>query len=404
MLFTKRDVMDFVEQEDVSFIRLAFCDVFGEQKNVSVMASELEDAFEYGVSFDASAVAGFGDEQKSDLFLFPDPSTLAVLPWRPSHGRVVRLYCDIKYPDGTPFELDCRNILRNAVGAAAEKGISCNIGTEYEFYLFKTDENGEATNVPHDNGRYMDIAPADKGVNVRREICLALSEMGIIPESSHHESGPGQHEIDFKYSRAFTAADDATTFKSVVGSMADQNGLYASFSPKPIEGESGNGLHINISPVSESGADIYSQFMAGILEHIREITVFLNPVAESYRRFGSHRAPKYVTWSNENRSQLIRIPASRGGDKRIELRSPDPAADPYIACALLIYAGLDGVERGLVPPELVDVNLYKASPELLGTLERLPDSLAEAAKIASESEFVKRVLPKRLAEIYTGKI
>ncbi|NLA77633.1 MAG: glutamine synthetase, partial [Clostridiales bacterium] len=170
------------------------------------------------------------------------------------------------------------------------------------------------------------------------------------------------------------------------------------------EGESGNGLHINISPVSERGADIYSQFMAGILEHIREITVFLNPVAESYRRFGSHRAPKYVTWSNENRSQLIRIPASRGGDKRIELRSPDPAADPYIACALLIYAGLDGVERGLVPPELVDVNLYKASHELLGTLERLPDSLAEAAKIASESEFVKRVLPKRLAEIYTGKI
>ncbi|NMP38343.1 MAG: glutamine synthetase [Clostridiales bacterium] len=404
MLFTRQDVMDFIQQEDVSFVRLAFCDVFGEQKNVSVMASELERAFEYGVSLDASAVAGFGDEQKSDLFLFPDSSTLAVLPWRPTHGRVIRLYCDIKYPDGTPFELDCRNILRNAVKAAAAEGINCNIGTEYEFYLFKTDENGEPTRIPHDNGKYMDIAPSDKGVNVRREICLALAEMGIIPENSHHESGPGQHEIDFKYSGAFTAADDATTFKSVVGSMADQNGLYASFSPKPVEGESGNGLHINISPSCTDGSDIYECFMAGILEHIKEITVFLNPVEESYKRFGSHRAPKYVTWSNENRSQLIRIPASRGDDRRIELRSPDPTADPYIACALLIYAGLDGVKRGLVPPAPMDINLYKASPEQLASLEQLPQSLSEAARLASESEFVKRALPSRLTDIYTGKV
>lgn len=404
MNYTIKEVMDFVSQEDVSFIRLAFCDVFGEQKNVSIMASELSRAFETGISFDASAVTGFGDEAKSDLFLFPDPTTLAVLPWRPSHGRVIRMYCDIKYPDGSPFEMDGRYILRQAESAAEAKGFVCNIGAEFEFYLFKTDENGEPTKIPHDNAGYMDIAPEDRGVNVRREICLSLSEMGILPESSHHEEGPGQHEIDFKYSDAFSAADNSTTFKSAVKSIADQNGLCACFSPKPLKNLSGNGLHINLSPCSCDGIDRIPQFMAGILKYVKDITAFLNPTKESYERFGVMKAPKYITWSHENRSQLIRIPAATGEYRRMELRSPDPMANPYIAYALLIYAGLYGIENNLTPPEPTNINLFSASPEELAAFDTLPASLAEAIEIAENSDFVREHLPGRVIETYKKRL
>lgn len=404
MKFTRQDVSDFVEQEDVSFIRLAFCDVFGEQKNVSIMATELERAFDTGISFDASAVTGFGGEEKSDLLLFPDVSTLAVLPWRPSHGRVVRMYCDIKYPDGRPFEMDGRHILRTAVKAAESKGLVCNFGAEFEFYLFKTDDDGKSTNVPHDNAGYMDISPDDRGVNVRREICLALSEMGILPESSHHEEGPGQHEIDFKYSDAFTAADNATTFKSVVRSIADQNGLYACFQPKPLKDASGNGLHINMSPASNDGIDHTPQFMAGIMKYVKDITAFLNPTKQSYERFGMMKAPKYITWSPENRSQLVRIPAATGEYKRIELRSPDPMANPYITYALLIYAGLFGIENQLYPNEPTNINLFDASPEQLAALEVLPSSLSEAIDLARKSDFVSKILPKRVIDTYSKRV
>ncbi len=401
MNLTVRDVKEFIEQEDVTFIRLAFCDVFGKQKNVSIMNTELDRAFETGIAIDASAVKGFGSEEKSDLFLFPDASTLAVLPWRPSQGSVVRMYCDIRYPDGTPFELDGRNILKNAVEYAKSKNLEIAFGAEHEFYLFNTDDEGYPTKKPHDKAGYMDIAPEDRGVNVRREICLTLSEMGIFPESSHHEEGPGQHEIDFKYSDALSAADNSVTFKSVVSTIAEQYGLWADFSPKPLPYESGNGLHINISVKSADGKDYLDSFMAGVMNRVREITAFLNPSEESYKRLGVKKAPKYITWSKENRSQLIRIPAGSGEYRRMELRSPDPLANPYIAYALLIYAGIEGIENNMKAPAPTDLNLYSTDTEQLADTPTLPQSLTEANAAARDSEFVSRILPQRVIDTYT---
>lgn len=382
MIYTAREVYDFVRQEDVKFIRLAFCDVNGKQKNISITPDELPRAFSDGISFDASAIKGFGDEVGSDLLLFPVPSTLNILPWRSSHGNVIRMFCSMKYPDGTQFEKDSRMILQRAVDAAAAKGVSVQLGAEFEFYLFNTDEKGMPTDEPFDRAGYMDVAPEDRGENARREICLTLLEMGIKPESSHHEEGPGQNEIDFRYSDAMTAADNAMNFMTVVKAAAQRNGIYADFSPKPLPGESGNGLHINMSVKTADGEDHTNAFMAGILAHIKEMTAFLNPTEDSYKRLGEKKAPKYITWSPENRSQLIRIPAAKGEYRRIELRSPDPTANPYIAYALLIMAGLDGIERELTAPEAVNVNLYKADSSVTEPLDRLPASLDEAIAVA----------------------
>lgn len=398
MLYTEEEIFDYVEQEDVKFIRLAFCDAFGKQKNISIMPEELPRAFSDGISFDASAVRGFGSEVKSDLLLFPVPSTFNVLPWRPARGKVVRMFCDIKRPDGTFFEKDSRRILKDAVKKAAEKGLTVYFGSEFEFYLFKTDENGDSTKVPFDNAGYMDVAPDDKGENIRREICLTLSDMGIRPESSHHEEGPGQNEIDFRYSDAVSAADNAMNFITVVKAAALNNGLFADFSPKPLKNESGNGMHINISVKSADNSDKIVHFMAGIMNRVREMTAFLNPTEDSYKRLGEKKAPKYITWSHENRSQLVRIPAAKGEYKRIELRSPDPTANPYIAFALLIYAGLEGVERKLEIPEPVNENLFTAPESVTKSLSLLPQSLEEAKKIARESEFISAHLPKGFAE------
>lgn len=394
MLFSAEDVFDFVEQEDVKFVRLAFCDASGRQKNISIMPEELHRAFSDGISFDASAVRGFGSMVKSDLLLFPIPSTFNVLSWRPAGGKVVRMLCNIKRPDGTEFELDPRKILRDAVFKAGERGLTVYFGSEFEFYLFKTNDDGESTNVPFDKAGYMDVAPDDKGENIRREICLTLSDMGIRPESSHHEEGPGQNEIDFRYSDALSAADNAMNFVTVVKAAALNNGLYADFSPKPLKGESGNGMHINISVKDKNGSDPTPAFMAGIMARIREITAFLNPCENSYERLGEKKAPKYVTWSHENRSQLVRIPAAKGEYRRIELRSPDPTANPYIAFALLIYAGLEGIEKKLSVPEAVNENLFTAEKSVTEKLETLPESLEEAKRIARESAFVQKYLPK----------
>lgn len=393
MLYTAEEVFDFVEQEDVKFIRLAFCDLQGNQKNISILPSELKRAFAHGIAFDASAIRGFGSEERSDLFLFPNPSTLNVLPWRPTHGKVVRMFCDIRYPDGTPFEKDSRHILRRAVEAAREKGITVQFGPEFEFYLFKTDENGEPTKVPFDRAGYMDVAPEDKGENIRREICLTLLDMGITPESSHHEEGPGQNEIDIRYGEPLASADNAMNFITAVRAAAQHNGLYADFSPKPLPGESGNGFHINMSLACKDGVDRTPAFMAGILAHIREMTVFFNPTDASYRRLGEKKAPKYVSWSRGNRSQLIRIPEAKGDFARMELRSPDPMANPYIAYALLLYAGLDGIEKDLTPPPAVDTNLFAADGKITGALEVLPGTRDEAMQLAKNSAFVQTVLP-----------
>lgn len=398
MIYTAREVFDFVRQEDVKFIRLAFCDVNGKQKNISITPDELPRAFSDGISFDASAIKGFGDEVGSDLLLFPVPSTLNILPWRSSHGNVIRMFCSMKYPDGTQFEKDSRMILQRAVDAAAAKGVSVQFGAEFEFYLFNTDEKGMPTDEPFDRAGYMDVAPEDRGENARREICLTLLEMGIKPESSHHEEGPGQNEIDFRYSDAMTAADNAMNFMTVVKAAAQRNGIYADFSPKPLPGESGNGLHINMSVKTADGGDHTNAFMAGILAHIKEMTAFLNPTEDSYKRLGEKKAPKYITWSPENRSQLIRIPAAKGEYRRIELRSPDPTANPYIAYALLIMAGLDGIERELNAPEAVNINLYKADSSVTEPLDRLPASLDEAIAVAEGSDFVRGVIGMNITD------
>lgn len=401
MIYTAQEVFDFVKEEDVKFIRLAFCDTHGRQKNISILPSELRRAFEDGISFDASAICGFGSAEKSDLLLFPDPSTLNVLLWRPSHGKVVRMFCDIRHPDGTPFARDTRAILRRAVADAKAAGITVQFGAEIEFYLFKTDENGDPTKIPFDHATYMDVAPEDKGENVRREICLTLLDMGIQPESSHHEEGPGQNEIDFRYSDAMRAADDAMNFITVVKATATQNGLYADFSPKPLENESGNGLHINMSVKCADGTDRTPAFMAGILAHIRDLTAFLNPSEASYSRFGKCKAPKFVTWSHENRSQLIRIPAAKGEYRRIELRSPDPSANPYLAYALLIWAGLDGIAKDMCPAPAVNLNLLTAPESETREFDTLPGSLEEAVALASGSALVRRVLGEDAASFLT---
>ena len=401
MKYSRNEVMQFITEEDVKFIRLAFCDIYGKQKNISIMPGELERAFNYGIAFDASAVDGFGGDVHSDLMLRPDPSTLSLLPWRPDHGRVVRMFCDVLYPDGTPFECDVRSILRKAVDSAKKEGLSFAFGNEMEFYLFKTDDDGKVLNEPYDEAGYMDIAPEDKGENVRREICLTLEQMGIIPESSHHEEGPGQNEIDFRYSSPLTAADDAVTFKSVVKTVAARNGLYADFSPKPLEGKPGSGMHINIS-VKGGDENFLPYVISGILDKISEMTVFLNPSEQSFKRFGSQKAPFYVTWSSENRSQLIRIPAAFGEYVRAELRSPDPGANPYIAYTLLIYAGLMGVkERKMLPPP-ADINLYNASEEQLKMYNTRPRTLSESRDAALKSEFISNYLPDTLIKSYCG--
>ena len=401
MVYEKEEILQYIIEEDVKFIRMTFCDVMGRLKNVSIMPDELDRAFDYGIAIDASAVAGFGGEVYSDLVLRPDASTLCILPWRPEHGRVVRMFCSVHYPDGRPFEADTRAILARAVEDARKEGYTFFFGPEMEFYLFRLDESGVPTKTPHDHAGYMDVAPEDKGENVRREACLTLEQMGIRPESSHHEEGPGQNEIDFRYADPITAADNAVTFKSVVATVAAGNGLCADFSPKPLPDAPGSGMHINLSVKSADGTDVMPQVMAGILARAYELSVFLNPLESSYRRFGCRKAPRYISWSSENRSQLIRIPAASGEYRRAELRSPDPSCNPYLAFALLIYAGLDGIRCRLPLPTPADVNLFTAPESVTSQYRTLPANLDEAKQAARSSEFAAAQLPKRLFDYYT---
>ena len=391
MKYTVNDVMEYVREEDVKFIRLAFCDLGGNLKNLSVMPEELKRAFDRGIAFDGSAIKGFELVEKSDLFLFPDPDTLTLLPWRPSHGKVIRLFCDIKYPDGRPYELDSRRILKDAVLKAKEYNLDVEVGAEFEFYVFKTDENGEKTDIPCDNAGYMDVAPADRGENLRREICLTIEEMGLNPECSHHEEGPGQNEIDFKYSDALSSADHAVIFKNATESIAYKNGFYATFDPKPIDGEPGSGMHVNVS-VKGGDDKTFSRFLAGVLRRIKDITAFLNPTESSYKRLGEKKAPKVVGWGRENRSCLVRIPATNGKEKRFELRSPDGKSNVYLVYALVIYAGIEGIKDKLTLGEETVNNAYVTGGE------KLPESLKDAKKAAYESEFVNKYLPKRIVD------
>ena len=400
MKYSKGEVMQYVREEDVKFIRLAFCDVFGRQKNISIMPEELPRAFEYGIAFDASAIAGFGDETKCDLLLHPDPDTLMILPWRPEHGKVVRMFTSISYPDGTPFECDTRSLLKRAVEDARRAGYTFAFGAEQEFYLFELDEKNKPTKIPYDEAGYMDIAPEDRGENIRREICLTLEQMGIRPESSHHEEGPGQNEIDFRYSDPLTAADNTMTFQTIVKTVARRNGVHVDFGPKPLEDKPGNGFHINMSVKPCDDPDNLYYMIAGVLDKVVDMTAFLNPTEASYQRFGNHKAPGYVSWSSENRSQLVRIPAAVGEYRRAELRSPDPLANPYLAFALMIYAALSGLESRQPLPEAANINLYKADDQTLSRFRKLPETLNAACSIAAESDFIKAHIPAAILDIY----
>ena len=403
MKYSKDEVIQYTREEDVKFIRLTFCDVFGKQKNIAIMPDELPRAFEDGISFDASAITGFGDVVHSDLLLHPEPETLMPLPWRPEHGRVVQLFSSITRPDGTPFSCDTRSLLKKAVADARKAGLEFTFGAEQEFYLFPLDEKGLPSPVPCDNAGYMDIAPEDRGENIRREVCLTLEQMGLRPESSHHEEGPGQNEIDFRYADALAAADNALTFQRVVKTVAHRNGLFADFSPKPLEKAPGNGFHINISMRPLENESAFNSMIAGILRYVGPMTLFLNPTESSYKRLGSHKAPRYISWSYENRSQLIRVPAATGEYRRAELRSPDPAANPYLAFALMIYAGLEGISRQFPLCRPSDFNLYTASAETLSSFEKLPGSFREACEAAASSDFIKAHIPPEILAIYCGK-
>ena len=393
--YTVQEVMTFVEENDVKFIRLAFCDIFGNQKNVSIMPEELATAFSIGINFDSFLVLGYDDSMYQDLYLKPDPGTLSVLPWRPQQGRVIRFYCDVVLPDGTPFPYDARKFLKDTLRECADMGFSCRIGLKSEFYLFKTDEEGRSTGEPWDEGGYLDISPLDRGENIRREICLCLEEMGIQPESSHHESGPGQNEIDFRTSDALGTADNFITYKNVVSAISARNGVFASFAPKPIKGKSGNGLHLKISTwkngvnVDEINPEFTENFMAGVFHRMRDITLFLNTQVESYERFGENEAPKYITWSAQNRSRLLRVPIVQGKRTCFVLRSPDSGINPYLAIAMVIQAGIAGINNKEQLPPPVDKSSRLVKDEEKASFDKLPCSLQEAVECAKNSDFLQ---------------
>ncbi|MBQ4898271.1 type I glutamate--ammonia ligase [Paenibacillus sp. Marseille-P2973] len=407
MSYSKEDILRIAKEENVRFIRLQFTDLLGTIKNVEIPVSQLEKALDNKMMFDGSSIEGYVRIEESDMYLFPDLDTWVIFPWV-TEDRVARLICDIYMPDGTPFEGDPRYILKRALKEAEELGFtSMNVGPEPEFFLFKTDEKGNPTMELNDQGGYFDLAPTDLGENCRREIVLTLEEMGFAIEASHHEVAPGQHEIDFKYANAIKAADQIQTFKLVVKTIARQHGLHATFMPKPLYGVSGSGMHCNQSLfrdktnafVDESDPLGLSKearhYMAGILKHARAFTAVTNPTVNSYKRLvPGYEAPCYVAWSSSNRSPMIRIPASRGLSTRIEARNPDPAANPYLALAVMLKAGLDGIKNELPLAKPIDRNIYVMSDEerVEEGIPSLPANLKEALDELIRNEVICEAL------------
>ncbi|MCY7477487.1 type I glutamate--ammonia ligase [Paenibacillus larvae] len=374
--FTKEDILRIAKEENVRFIRLQFTDLLGTIKNVEIPVSQLPKALDNKMMFDGSSIEGYVRIEESDMYLYPDLNTWVVFPWV-TENKVARLICDIYMPDGSPFMGDPRQILKRALQEAEEMGFTdMNVGPEPEFFLFKTDDNGRPTMELNDQGGYFDLAPTDLGENCRREIVLTLEEMGFEIEASHHEVAPGQHEIDFKYADAVKAADQIQTFKLVVKTIARQHGLHATFMPKPIFGVNGSGMHCNQSLFrgkenaffkedDQLGlSEVGKQYMAGILKHARGFAAITNPTVNSFKRLvPGYEAPCYVAWSDSNRSPMIRIPASRGLSTRVEVRNPDPAANPYLALAAMLKAGLDGIKKKLPLPAPTDRNIYVMTEE-----------------------------------------
>ena len=392
MSFSPIEVLNFVEENDVKFIRLTFCDIFGNLKNIAIMPKELPRAFKHGISFDATGITG----ECSDLLLIPDISTLSVLPWRPKSGRVVRFFCNVQNSDGSDYSGDLRKQLHDKILSLNSEGYSCEFATKCEFYLFILDDSGEPTKIPHDHGGYLDVAPLDKCENTRREICLSLEEMGLNPKSSCHKHGWGQNEIDFKKSEPVTAADNMVHYKTVVKSIASQNGLYASFMPRPLENQPGSILNICLG-IRKNGMDIFGtdegkSFIAGILNRIPEMTAFLNPSTNSYERFGVGYAPQFINWSYKNTSPLIRISNAVGESPSIEVRSADATCNPYIAFNLILSAGFEGIK-----------NKEELAPES-ETSKKLPSSLEEAYNLAEKSDFIKSVLSEKTRNGLLGNI
>ena len=413
--YTKQDIMRLVDEEDIEFIRLQFTDMFGTFKNVAITASQLEKALDNKCMFDGSSIEGFVRIDESDMYLYPDLDTFEIFPWRPQHGKVARMICDVYRPDGIPFEGDPRYILKTVLKEAADMGYSFMVGPECEFFLFHTDDEGRPTTISHEKAGYFDISPLDLGENARRDIILTLEEMGFEIEASHHEVAPAQHEIDFKYANALKAADNIMTFKLVVKSIAKRHGLFASFMPKPVCGVCGSGLHVNMS-LAKDGVNIFNdynapngvskeayQFIAGIMEHTKGMTLIANPLVNSYKRLlPGYEAPVYITWSEKNRSPLIRIPSARGTNMRVELRSPDPAANPYLLLASCLAAGLDGIKRGLEIPKEVEGNVYEMSREELEArgVEAIPSNLSKACHYFEDDTFMKQILGEHVHKKY----
>ena len=413
--YKREDILRIVKEEDVRFIRLQFTDIFGALKNVTITTSQLEKALDNKCTFDGSSIEGFVRIEESDMYLHPDLNTFVLFPWYTQNGRIARLICDIYLPDGRPFEGDPRYVLRWTLHRASDLGYTFNVGPECEFFLFNTDEFGHPTTVTHDTAGYFDLGPSDLGESCRRDICLNLEEMGFEIEASHHEVAYAQHEIDFKYSEALSAADNILTFKLVVKNCAEANGLCATFMPKPITDRAGSGLHANMSlfrggenafydPNSESGfSHIGLNFIAGIMKHIKGICAVANPLVNSYKRLvPGFEAPCYIAWTTSNRSALIRIPASRGAGTRAELRSPDPAGNPYLSFALFLAAGLDGIENNMEPIAPVSANVYDISEaeRKKNGIESLPKDLNEAINEMKADPFIRAALGDHIYNKY----
>ncbi|MGG3466749.1 type I glutamate--ammonia ligase [Neobacillus pocheonensis] len=412
--YSRDDIQRFAKEENVKFIRLQFTDILGTIKNVEIPISQLEKALDNKMMFDGSSIEGFVRIEESDMYLYPDLSTWVVFPWTAEKGKVARLICDIYTPEGKPFEGDPRNNLRRVLKEMEDLGFTnFNLGPEPEFFLFKLDQKGEPTLELNDQGGYFDLAPTDLGENCRRDIVLELEEMGFEIEASHHEVAPGQHEIDFKYADALTACDQIQTFKLVVKTIARKHGLHATFMPKPLFGVNGSGMHCNLSLFKNGQNAFYEptgnlelsdtarQFIAGVLKHAPNFTAVTNPTVNSYKRLvPGYEAPCYVAWSARNRSPLIRIPASRGLSTRVEVRSVDPAANPYLAMAVLLKAGLDGIKNNLTPPAPVDRNIYVMSKEerLEEGIIDLPATLAQALDQLSSDEVIVSGLGEHIFE------
>lgn len=413
-VMNRERVLKLVKEQNVRYIRLQFTDLFGTIKNVEIPVSQLPKALDNKMMFDGSSIEGFVRIEESDMYLYPDLDTFVIFPWTAEKGKVARLICDIYHPDGTPFAGDPRNNLKRVLREMEELGFTnLNVGPEPEFFLFKLDEKGEPTLELNDRGGYFDLAPTDLGENCRRDIVLELEEMGFEMEASHHEVAPGQHEIDFKYQDALRACDDIQTFKLVVKTIARKHGLLATFMPKPLFGINGSGMHCNLSLFKGGENAFYDvdgsleisdsarNFLAGILKHAPSFTAVTNPTVNSYKRLvPGYEAPCYVAWSARNRSPLIRIPASRGMSTRVEVRSVDPSSNPYLAMAVLLASGLDGIKNNLTAPEPVDQNIYVMSKEQRiehGIID-LPATLAQALELLKTNEVITNALGSHLFE------